>query len=321
MHSYADFDAFSIAPPVGGFEMVLTGPEAGRWRDTWCRLPRSALVFGFDGGANVGHARIPATMMVFRLALSGQPPICAGRTLDRHSLAIHGPGSHLFEAIQGPSAWVNFAVDPALIEESRAERHRPSPVVVPGERRVLPIGRPAIDAIRRALARVRRSVRHAPSALHDPIASGMLQGDVVRAMLAALDGAPAREPVGAAEARHVQILIEAMEFLGATKTHAVMLPELCAAIRTSARTLTRVFHDAFRISPARYLRLRRLGQVRAHLRRGSPRPESVTAAALRFGFSELGRFAVEYRHLFGESPSFTLKKRQAQGEPSPRPSA
>ena len=39
------------------------------------------------------------------------------------------------------------------------------------------------------------------------------------------------------------------------------------------------FREALAVSPARYLRLRRMSQVRAWLRRGSPRPPSVTEAA------------------------------------------
>jgi AraC-like DNA-binding protein len=37
--------------------------------------------------------------------------------------------------------------------------------------------------------------------------------------------------------------------------------------------------------------------------------ETVTQIAMRFGVRELGRFSVEYRNTFGESPSETLTRR------------
>ena len=39
--------------------------------------------------------------------------------------------------------------------------------------------------------------------------------------------------------------------------------------------------------------------------------ESVTGIALENGFTELGRFAVRYRQMFGETPSETLRSRKA----------
>jgi hypothetical protein len=35
---------------------------------------------------------------------------------------------------------------------------------------------------------------------------------------------------------------------------------------------------------------------------------NVTRTALRYGFLHLGRFAIEYRQAYGESPSATLAK-------------
>jgi AraC-like DNA-binding protein len=55
--------------------------------------------------------------------------------------------------------------------------------------------------------------------------------------------------------------------------------------------------------------LRRVQVVRWALLDGDPAEGRVTDIATEFGFWELGRFSVNYRHLFGESPSATLKGR------------
>ena len=59
----------------------------------------------------------------------------------------------------------------------------------------------------------------------------------------------------------------------------------------------------------RYLRTARFESVRDELRRCEPEM-CVTDVAIRWGFEHMGRFAVEYRKRFGESPSQTLGKRR-----------
>jgi len=56
-----------------------------------------------------------------------------------------------------------------------------------------------------------------------------------------------------------------------------------------------------------FLRLVRFERVRDELLRGNE-STTVTAAAMRWGFSHLGRFAAEYRARFKESPSETLRR-------------
>jgi AraC-like DNA-binding protein len=91
------------------------------------------------------------------------------------------------------------------------------------------------------------------------------------------------------------------------KSHApVYLAELCAATGVPERTLRDIFQTMLGVSPLKYLQLRRMRQARLALQQGSKQTHSVKEIALASGFWELGRFAVEYKRLFGESPSETL---------------
>lgn len=74
------------------------------------------------------------------------------------------------------------------------------------------------------------------------------------------------------------------------------------------RTLRRAFASRFGISVGRYLRLRRLNDVRRDLMSPASAPASVTQAATKHGFFDLGRFAANYRRTFGENPSTTLSR-------------
>jgi AraC-like DNA-binding protein len=57
----------------------------------------------------------------------------------------------------------------------------------------------------------------------------------------------------------------------------------------------------------KYVMLRRMRAVRRALQEADPELTQVTDIATEYGFWELGRFAVKYRLVFGETPSPTLR--------------
>jgi AraC-like DNA-binding protein len=91
------------------------------------------------------------------------------------------------------------------------------------------------------------------------------------------------------------------------------LSEICGAIGVSERTLRDCCQDHLGMGPHRYLWLRRMHLTRRALRDADPARTSVTELATAHGFWELGRFSVEYRNLFDETPSTTLRRSTAQG--------
>jgi transcriptional regulator GlxA family with amidase domain len=83
---------------------------------------------------------------------------------------------------------------------------------------------------------------------------------------------------------------------------------LCRALAVSERTLRKAFHRTHGVPPCRHLRMLRLSQARRALLSADGNVVTVTEIATGFGFVELGRFSVEYRKMFGESPSQTLSR-------------
>jgi AraC-like DNA-binding protein len=85
--------------------------------------------------------------------------------------------------------------------------------------------------------------------------------------------------------------------------------EVARATGVSARALQKAFAHADELPPMKYLRQLRLHRVRGDLIDASQAGSAtaVTAVANRWGFVHLGRFAQQYRQLFGETPSETLR--------------
>ena len=87
--------------------------------------------------------------------------------------------------------------------------------------------------------------------------------------------------------------------------------DLAHATGVSSRALQMAFRRAGQPPPMTYLRRLRLHEAHAELASHCPSTITVTTVAGRWGFLHLSRFAEQYRQLFGESPSETLKKSSA----------
>jgi AraC-like DNA-binding protein len=88
----------------------------------------------------------------------------------------------------------------------------------------------------------------------------------------------------------------------------VGISELSTALNASPRTLQLAFQKVMGTTPHNFFHRRRLTKARMALLKADSRESRVTDIAHHHGFSELGRFSVQYRELFGESPKVTLRR-------------
>jgi AraC family ethanolamine operon transcriptional activator len=106
-------------------------------------------------------------------------------------------------------------------------------------------------------------------------------------------------------------MIKAMEdFLMTHIDRPLTLKDLYAAVKTSPRALSYGVQDLFAMSPMDYFKVKRLNGVRQSLKTCDPHLATVSGIAARWGFWSMGHFARDYKRLFGELPSETLKKRR-----------
>lgn len=82
---------------------------------------------------------------------------------------------------------------------------------------------------------------------------------------------------------------------------------LCHALKVSRRSLQYCFQEVLGVSPLQYLHCLRLNGLRRELQAATG-PESVHEAAASWGFWHLSACAADYRKMFGELPSVTLRR-------------
>lgn len=123
-----------------------------------------------------------------------------------------------------------------------------------------------------------------------------------------MDDARDIEPIASDEPtllpRHVR---RALAHLHDNLSDKVTLPELASVCAMPERTLLKQFQRFIGLPPLTYLRRLRLNAARGRLAEVDCK-DSIAGIAMSCGFIHLGRFASEYRRVFGETPSATRQR-------------
>ncbi len=107
-------------------------------------------------------------------------------------------------------------------------------------------------------------------------------------------------------------LVRALGWLRSHLSEPIQLEQLAQVSGVRPRTLETHFKMFLGTTPLGWVRRMRLARARQELLRAGPQA-TVTDIAHCSGFSELGRFAGQYRKAFGELPSMTIRRtRSAQ---------
>lgn len=104
-------------------------------------------------------------------------------------------------------------------------------------------------------------------------------------------------------------VIKAENFIRENASERPSVSEIANAAGVSARTLHKLFLQYKGLPPQQALLRARLQAVRDELERCGVSTK-ITDVALRWSFFDLGRFAGQYKRLFGEIPSQTVMRRK-----------
>ena len=88
----------------------------------------------------------------------------------------------------------------------------------------------------------------------------------------------------------------------------ISINELCNSKKLSERTVRLGFKNLFGLSPKQYHKCYRLGKIHHEFLQCDHDSETVENIAYNHGFTHMGHFADSYKSMFGNTPSYTLKK-------------
>ena len=104
------------------------------------------------------------------------------------------------------------------------------------------------------------------------------------------------------------VIKRAVELLEERPSEPWTTAGLATELHLSARALQAGFKRELGMAPMAYLRMVQLRRAYTALREANPAETTVQAVALSLGLLHQGRFAANYRALFGETPSQTLRR-------------
>ena len=158
----------------------------------------------------------------------------------------------------------------------------------------------ASDRTRVLEARIQRLLSDASSPI-DSDCETAIAIDILEA------GVGREDEIVALPAARSRAITKALAYLEAHADENVNVGQLCAETGIAWRTLDRAFRERFGMGPKAYAKRERLLRVRSTLLRSAP-SSAIVDAANAAGFWHMGQFARDYRRLFGELPSATLRR-------------
>jgi AraC-like DNA-binding protein len=259
-------------------------------------LPRLVHVNRAPDRAHVG----------FLLDETSNPIVVDGLEIDTGAFVQFGSGCESTHRSFSPIAWANLSVSHA--ELARLSSGLGGHDLAAGRTPRLLMPDPTkMRRLRTLHASVITVAKQSPELLSEPGLVCSMEAALMEAMVDCL-GSPDQQRHSPAQLRHAAVLGRFRELLDANLDRPLYLPEVCAAIGVSHRALSYSCQDFLGMPPKRYFFLRRMHMVRRVLLESDRRATTVTEVATRHGFWEFGRFAVQYKMLFDEMPSATLRR-------------
>jgi AraC-like DNA-binding protein len=302
---FSEADDFQTTLRADGvLSLLVTGHGQFRARLTQVTLQHLYLSAGDEQLSRIAFFAVPADMILVALPIGDRPaPIWGGIAMQAGEMLTFGPGERIHARTDGPCRWGVLRIPDGELAQYGRALSGAELVVPPAGRWRSP--RAALRQLRHFHQAAVRRVEARSDVVADNEAAHGLEQQMIEALVECLSAGSVEEETGAA-CRHRAILTRFEDLLESEPLLGIA--DICAALSVSERMLRECCNRHLGIGASRYLRLRRMQRVHRALRSETPRAFGVSEVATRHGFNDLGRFAANYRTIYGELPSATLRR-------------
>ena len=229
-----------------------------------------------------------------------------GQILDLNSIITLKGGEEMDFRTPKVQEILAVTTDAAALNDYALQvEHRDIEAELAGKR-VLPASAEQAATLRDFLGTVMASLRATPEMLRHAAMRKALEQAIYGSLIASINPDTEHRPTPSGHARRL-VAERAREYMNAHIEEPITVADLCAELRVSRRTLQYSFQDVLNLNPVSFLRALRLNGVRRDLKRSADHSASVADIAARWGFWHLSHFAADYKSMFGELPSETLR--------------
>ena len=299
------FDDYCAAVREASVNYVLTGRQEAPWGLEFISEFSIAVQFGRDGASVVdGIARPDAFVLMWRDVHSAANIRMNGHIVDTYDIVLLAPGSHFIFSADGPRTWISVSLPIEALpagwptgQRAAAESALRQSILIRGTAgRTLALVSGAENLRAAVVGCAPQEVRTAAEAtLFDACLDAIADSQRLQ-LLGDSDGCAYDIVCRALKTFHTEELGDRWS-----------VGDLARATDAGPRTMLRAFKAIIGMGPVRYLRYRQLNLVRRELRATAHDNSYVTRSMKAVGISEFGRAAGNYRSLFGELPSETLR--------------
>jgi AraC-like DNA-binding protein len=224
------------------------------------------------------------------------------------SISFYCPGAEYIASMSAECHWGGISLPPDILAAA-SEALVGCEITAPKVLQILCPPPPLMARLQKLHATAAQLAATVPDIVSHPELARAIEQELLRALIACLASSA---NIKAHHPNRAHVLQRFHQVVEANQYQPLYLAEVCVAVGVTERTLYNICMEYLGLSPHRYLWLRRMNLVRRALvsagRDMSAQPASVTRIANDHGFGELGRFSAQYRAMFGEPPSATLRR-------------